>query len=145
MTSNTDHQLKLKILQERLANISNDFKGELINDKRYERKQKDSLHKNLTISSLQQEPPQTNISAQKQPPQQNEPKQSTQVWQQIPSKEHPTFQDDLKSEEYSYSLSDEKIFQKVKPNWESWKCIPRKKLEQLKKKTLGHISQKNKQ
>jgi len=148
MTSNTEHQLKLKILQERLDNISNDFERELITYKIHEKKQEDSLHKNLT-SSLQQEPPQTNrslIPPQEQPSQQSKPKQSTtQMWQQISSEEHPTFQEDLKSEEYLHSLSNEKVFQKVKLKRESWKYIPREKLERLKKKTLGYVSQKNKQ
>jgi len=137
MANNIDeHQLKLKTLHTRLASISNEFERELIKDSIHKRKEKYSLHKDLTISSssLQQEQqPQTNLSSiqhHDQKPQHSETKPSTlQKQQQISSKEHLTLREDLKSGEYSHSLSDEKILQKVKPNWESWESIPKEDLK----------------
>ena len=124
MANNIDeHQLKLKILHTRLASISNEFERELIKDSIHKRKEKYSLHKDLTISSssLQQEQqPQTNLSSIQH---------HDQKPQQISSKGHLTLREDLKSGEYSHSLSDEKILQKVKPNWESWKYISEEDLK----------------
>lgn len=141
MTSDTDeHQLKLRMLRAKLSNISNDFHGELSDNKRHERQYKDNSYKNPNIHSLHQKPIQTNTSFV---PTSTEPKQlSTQESHTIAPKEHPVFQENSKLKNYDF-VSDEKIFQKTKPNWESWKCIPRENLDRLKKKTLGRIFKNN--